>query len=114
MSNILQAYPKPKYKRRVTKAKNNPKPTIDDICRYCKTPYASTHEVFEGTGRRQLSIQHGMQVKLCNGCHADIQQHPLQGEDLKLKKEFQAKFEQEYGHEFYMKCFVVDYIRGYA
>lgn len=104
----------PKHKLKKHRAKNNPKPTIDDICRYCLQPYAQTHEVFEGTGRRQLSIKYKMQVKLCNGCHEDIQTHPLQGRDLELKKEFQAIFEKEHGHEFYMKCFMVDYIRGYS
>ncbi len=99
-----------KYKHH---AKKNSVPTENDICIFCSKNYASTHEVFEGTGRRQLSIQYGMQVKLCNECHRDIQTHPLQGRDLKLKKEFQIKFEQERGHEFYMKCFVVDYINGY-
>jgi hypothetical protein len=39
--------------------------------------------------------------------------HLLTGRDLKLKKEFQAIFEEQYGHDFYMTCFVVDYIRGY-
>lgn len=102
-------FPKPKFKKRAPKAKNNPVPTIDDRCRYCSTCFAQTHEVFEGTGRRQLSIRYGMQIKVCNDCHRDIQQHPLQRRDLELKKEFQAKFEQEYGHEVYMKSFGRDY-----
>lgn len=103
-------FTKPKYKRRVTKAKRNPTPTINDCCRYCGKPYASTHEVFEGTGRRQLSIKYKMQVKLCLECHEEIQTHPLQGRDLELKQEFQAKFEQQYGHDFYMKCFMSNYL----
>lgn len=110
---LVQPIPKPSYKRRVPRARNNPKPTINDICRYCGTVFAQTHEIFEGTGRRQLSIRYKMQVKVCDRCHKDIMSHPLTGRDLELKKECQAIFEQQYGHEFYMKCFVVDYINGY-
>jgi hypothetical protein len=106
-------YPKPTYKRRVEKAKQNKVPTINDICRYTGKTYASTHEVFFGSGERQLSIRYGMQVKVCDEIHKQIHAHPLSGLDLALKKEFQAKFEQDHGHELYMKCFMVDYIAAY-
>jgi hypothetical protein len=109
--NAVLSFPKPKLKKH--RAKNNPTPTINDLCRYCLTPYSQTHEIYEGTGRRQLSIKYKMQVKVCDRCHKDIMSHPLTGKDLELKKEYQAKFESEHGHDLYMQCFMVDYIKGY-
>jgi hypothetical protein len=100
---MIQSFPKPKLRKR--KTLNNPKPTADDICRYCQAPYASTHEVFEGTGRRQLSIKYHMQVKVCNACHSGIQLHPLTGRDLALKQEFQAKFEETHTREEFRRLF---------
>jgi len=105
-------YPAPKPKpRKQSRARNNPKPTIDDICRYDGTPYAQTHEVYEGNGRRQISIKYHMQVKVCDECHKDIQLHPLQGKDLELKQEFQRKFEAE-GHsrDEFRKLFIFSYL----
>jgi hypothetical protein len=54
-----------------------------------------------------------MQVKVCDEIHKQIHAHPLSGLDLALKKEFQSIFEQDHGHELYMKCFMVDYIAAY-
>ena len=107
-SDMVQPIPKPKTKKK--RARKNPRPTADDICRYCGRPYAQTHEVFEGNGRRQISIKYGMQVKLCYLCHRDIQTHPLQGRDLALKKEFQAKFEETYSREEFIKNFGRNYL----
>jgi hypothetical protein len=100
--------PKPKHKRK--RALNNPKPTFDDICRYCGARYAQTHEVYEGNGRRQLSIRYGMQVKVCDRCHKDIMSHPLTGRDLELKKEFQAKFELTGTREEFRRLFGKSYL----
>jgi len=47
------------------KSKNNPQPTIDDVCSVCGRPYAHTHEIFFGTANRQVSIEHGFQKRLC-------------------------------------------------
>jgi hypothetical protein len=102
-------YPKPKHKKQ-RRAVNNPLPTIDDICRYDGRPYAQTHEVYEGNGRRQLSIKYKMQVKVCDECHRDIQLHPLQWRDLELKQEFQRKFEQEHSREEFRKLFGKSYL----
>ena len=107
---MIYACPKPKL-RKQKRAKNNPKPTEDDLCRYCGTSYASTHEVYEGSGRRQLSIRYGMQVRLCIKCHKDIQEHPLQGRDLELKLEFQKRFEREYSRDMFRKLFGKSYLQ---
>jgi hypothetical protein len=106
----LNPAPKPKYHKQ-QKAKNNPMPTAEDICRWHQTPYAQTHEVYEGNGRRQLSIKYKMQVKVCDACHRDIQLHPLQGRDLELKQEFQRKFEAAgNSRKFFRKLFSVSYL----
>jgi hypothetical protein len=106
----INPVPKPK-KGKHKRAKNNPMPTAEDYCYYCGAPYASTHEVYEGSGRRQVSIKYKMQVKLCIICHKDVQEHPLQGRDLELKQEFQRKFEAE-GHsrELFRKLFITSYL----
>jgi hypothetical protein len=103
-------YPKLKYNRRVPQTKRNPVPTSNDYCIYCGTPYASTHEVFEGNGRRQWSIRYGLQVKLCIHCHKDVQEHPQQGRDLELKQKYQGKFEEEYSRELFIKTFTKSYL----
>jgi hypothetical protein len=109
---MINPIPKPKH-RKQQKAKNNPMPTAEDICRWHQTPYAQTHEVYEGNGRRQLSIKYGMQVKVCNECHRDIQLHPLHGRDLELKQEFQRKFEAEgNSREGFIRIFGKNYLEG--
>lgn len=102
-------FKKPK-KGRISKAKNNPKPTAEDICRYCKTGYASLHEVYYGTGRRQLSIKYGMQARLCMYCHTEVHKYPLQGKDLELKQEFQRKFEETGSREEFIRLFSRNYL----
>ena len=107
---MFNPVPKPNYKKQ-GRAKRNPLPTAEDYCRYCGTPYASTHEVYEGTGRRQISIKYKMQVKLCPICHEDIQTHPLQGRDLELKQEFQRKFEADrHSRDEFIKLFIFNYL----
>jgi hypothetical protein len=91
------------------KAKRNPIPTINDVCRYHKTPYAQTHEVFYGTANRQHSIDWGMQVTLCHLCHRDVHLHPNKHKDRKLKQIFQLKFEKLYGHDKFMQIFGRNY-----
>ena len=101
-------YPKPKLKKK--RAKNNPKPTINDKCRYTDRPYASLHEVFYGSGQRQKSIKYKMQVRLDETIHRHIHQNPGCGLDMALKKEFQQKFEDKYGHELFMQEFGRNYL----
>lgn len=93
------------------KVKNNPKPTDQDLCRVCSRPYAELHEIFFGI-HRQKSIQYKMQVRLCeihhrNGSHAV---HNNTEFNLRLKQEFQSKFESIYGHKKFMQEFGKNYI----
>ena len=102
-------YPKPKFKRRVPRARNNPKPTADDICRYCGKPYAQTHECFGGKNR-QLSIRYGLQVKLCNSCHRDITENKRLDRVREIKQYGQRLFEQSYGREEFIRIFKRNYL----
>jgi hypothetical protein len=113
------------------KAKNNPRPTADDICQYklpdgsiCGRPYAHLHEVFFGTGQRQKSIQWRMQIRLCHEHHEDpsSKENPHYNAeiDMKYKQEFQEKFERdlinfkaflpEEAHEMFYREFKKHYI----
>lgn len=61
--------PKPTKKKK--RAKNNPRPTENDICIISGLPYVETHEIFQGN-TRQLCIKHGIQVKLTHVIHDAI------------------------------------------
>jgi hypothetical protein len=76
------------------KTKRNPVPTADDLCEVCEAPYAQTHEVFFGTANRKKSIQHGMQIRLCDT------HHKLAHSD----KEYQDKLHREYQERFERNC----------
>lgn len=101
--------PKPKVKRR--RAKNNPKPSCEDICRVCQSSYAELHEVFYGP-YRQKSIHYGLQVRLCFRHHREGPGavHNNKAFDDELKREFQQKFEAIYGHEKFMQEFDKNYL----
>ena len=95
------------------KAKNNPKPTIDDACTYpgCNRRYSHLHEVFGGNGRRQISIRHGLQVRLCQEHHqGPLGPHLNREYDLELKRKAQAKFEGLHGREKFMRLFGRNYL----
>lgn len=103
-------YPKSKQKKQ-KKAKNNPKPTVKDRCYYCGTPFAHLHEVFFGNGKRQLSIEYGMQRRLCYWCHEGpdgVHNNPRF--NFQLKQEFQEIFELQHGHEKFMEVFGRNYL----
>ena len=103
--------PKPKHKKRAPK--NTPKPPIDDICEYpgCSRGYGHLHEVFFGSGKRQLSIKYGLQIRLCYEHHQGPSgPHHNREYDLELKQEAQAKFEKEHGRAEFMRLFGRNYL----
>lgn len=87
----------------------NKKPTEFDFCRYHRTPFAETHEVFYGRNR-QNSMKYGMQVKLCRYCHNQIHSNPNTHKDKKLKEVYQRKFEKQYSHDLFMQIFGRNYL----
>lgn len=102
-------FPKPEHKKK-NKALNNPVPTENDTCWICQKPYAQTHEIFYGNGKRQLSIKYGQQVKLCNEHHRQVHKNPNQGLDKELKQMAQKNFEAFHGHKKYMELFTINYL----
>ena len=104
----VQSMPKPKHKHRVPRAQGNPIPTINDICRYCGSPYSSTHEIYEGFGRRQVSIRNKMQIKVCDFTHRII--HMNKSLDKALKRRFQREFERGRSREEFIKLMGRNYL----
>lgn len=102
-------YPKPKKRKK--RAKNNPVPTFGARCEVCGNPYAETHEIFYGTGQRQLSIKYGIQALLCAEHHRGANgPHHNRERDLELKRRGQRDFEQWHGHEKFMELFGRNYL----
>jgi hypothetical protein len=106
-------YPKPKYKKQ-RRAVNNPLPTIDDICEVCGKPYAHNHEIFFGTGERQLSIKYKLKKRLCYEHHnmdSGMNPHFNKAIDDEYKREGQGKFERLYGtREDFVRIFGKSYL----
>ncbi|MCX7772094.1 MAG: hypothetical protein N2376_03160 [Clostridia bacterium] len=108
-AEYIPKFPKPAF-RKQKKALNNPVPTINDLCRYHGTPFASTHEVFGGKNR-QLSIRLKMQVKLCvEICHAEVTNNPKGKLATELRKEYQARFEETHSRDEFIKLFGQNYL----
>lgn len=88
----------------------NPVPTADDLCIICQRPFAHTHEVFHGPNR-QLSMKYKLQVRLCQEHHTGKNGVHFNPEfELRLKKEYQQKFEDQHGHEEWMRLFKRNYL----
>lgn len=82
------------------------------ICYVCGTPLnIHKHEIFFGAFRRK-SIEYGCIVGLCARHHNASSDgvHYNRELDLKLKKECQQKFEEQYGHEKFMEVFKKNYL----
>jgi hypothetical protein len=94
-------------KKKKHRAKKNPVPTDQSLCRYHSTAYASTHEVFGGINR-QNSIKYNMQVKLCLECHTRA--HRDKQFALQLKREYQQIFESIYSREKFVEVFGRNYL----
>jgi hypothetical protein len=114
MDTYTPAYPKPAQKRqRVHKhPPRNKVPTINDLCYEClqngiTTPYAAMHEVFYGTGYRQLSQRYKMQIRLCNFHHQDSKHgiHFNRDFDYRISKMYQQVFTEKHGTELFRQKF---------
>ena len=108
----LNPIPKPP-KGKHNGAKNNPKPTIDDICEVCGKPYAHNHEIFFGTGERQLSIKYKLQKRLCyehHNMYGGMNPHFNKAIDDEYKREGQRKFEETHSREDFRSIFGKSYL----
>ncbi len=108
----VQQYPKPTHKRR-KRAKNNPTPTVNDICEVCGRSYAAQHEIFFGEKHRRLSQMYGLTKRLCYEHHnrpGGENPHFNKAIDNQYKQEGQKRFEAAYGHEVWMQVFRRNYL----
>lgn len=81
-------------------------------CRVCGSYYwIEKHHVFGGPNRK-ASEKFGMVADLCHWCHNEPPNgvHHNRENDLKLKREYQAMFEDQYGHDAFMEVFGRNYL----
>lgn len=81
-----------------------------DKCCICGNPSVELNEVYEGA-YRQLSIEYGMVIPLCNLHHKQFHNNRLFA--LYFKSLFQTEFEKTYSHEEFLKIFKQNYIYLY-
>lgn len=82
-------------------------------CYVCgRTTNLHRHHVFEGSANRKKSEEYGMVIDLC-GIHHNLSSdgiHFNKDLDLKVKREYQKKFEEKYGHDKFMEVFKRNYL----
>lgn len=66
------------------------------------------HEIFGGTGRRELSKYYGLVVPLCDKCHAEV--HKKEDFAGELKRRGQEAFEEHYPDEEFLEVFGRNYL----
>jgi hypothetical protein len=81
-------------------------------CAVCGTTHnIARHHIYQGC-RRQTSEKYGAVIDLCfyhhNGSNQGV--HFNKELDLKLKRDWQRKFEAEHGHDEFMKIFGRNYL----
>jgi len=105
---LVNTYQKSKIKKR--RAKRNPKPTAEQLCRVCNKPYSETHETMYGP-HRQKAIKYGLQVYLCAEHHRGATgPHKDREFDLQLKRESQMHFEQTHTRDEFIRIFGRNYL----
>lgn len=72
------------------------------------------HHVFGGTANRKKSDKYGLTVWLCPAHHNMSSKgvHMNRKQDLILKRYAQKIFEEEYGHDEFMRIFHRNYLEG--
>lgn len=80
-------------------------------CYFCGSPYQlERHHVFSGA-RRKASEKYNMVVYLCREHHTGGDGvHTNYDRKLELERIYQRKFEDDYGHEAFMRVFGKNYL----
>ena len=89
------AFPKPQDKK-PKKKQNGYKDKPNRFCYYCGTAGAERHEVYPGTGRRQICIDEGFQVDLCRECHQMMHENSTaeaKARNLYWRRKYQSEYE---------------------
>lgn len=91
------AFPKPKKKKKKRKT-NGWKDKLNRYCYYIGKPYAERHQVFFGSGLRQISIDYGFQVDLCRELHKEVHRETERGQSIAnyWRKYYQKKYMDEH------------------
>lgn len=76
-------------------------------CLICGKKRDNLHEVFYGTGKRQLSIKYGCVIPLCYSCHVRIHQDSVLSILWKVK--CQEMFEKVYPDLNFLEIFGINY-----
>ena len=91
----------------------------DDCCFICAEVYkkyvwtdTEEHHVFFGTGKRELSDEDGLTVRLCKAHHREGPEaaHKNHLADMYLKVVAQAKYEETHTREEFMKRYGKSYL----
>lgn len=82
-----------------------------DTCYFCHKPRQAIHEVYYGKNR-QISIQNGFCVGLCNDHHNMSRNsvHFNHDIDLILKKKYQKEYEKTHSREEFIKLIGRSYL----
>jgi hypothetical protein len=108
---MINPVPKPKL-RKQKRAVNNSRPQVEKKCYITgATEGLHKHHIF-GAANRKLSEQYGLYVYLIPEYHnmSDKGVHFNREFDLQLKREGQAKFEQEHSREEFIRLFGKNYL----
>jgi len=76
-------------------------------CELCTRPADHRHHVFMAANRK-WSEQYGLVACLCWACHRTA--HSDRETDLRLKRKYQAIFEQQYDRALFMRVFGRNYL----
>lgn len=78
----------------------------------CDTVGLHRHHVFGGTANRKKSEEHGLVIWLCPEHHnmSNKSVHLNKHMDLIVKRYAQKVFEEEYGHDEFMRIFHKNYL----
>ena len=82
-------------------------------CVNCGKYGTEVHHIFYGTGQRKISEKLGFKVRLCPSCHRGQPQGVHGGNrelDLKLKREFQTRYELTHTREEFIKLIGRNYL----
>jgi hypothetical protein len=77
-------------------------------CAVCNLKPTENHEPLMGNKFRQLSIKHGLRVKLCNSHHRYA--HSFASFNQELQRDMQRRFEEKNTREEWMKIFGRNYL----
>lgn len=77
-------------------------------CHRCTRPAVTYHEPIHGNGKRQLSIDHGLTIPVCELCHDMFHKKPETNEPY--KREMQERFEETGTREEFRKIFTNNYL----